>query len=290
HIVVRQRANRMAFDFNCVNTFKINDPQAPTGFVADLDENAAGNGPILGDMKIAASPQVISQDDAEGGGVLIAFSNPTGQPASETIYVVNPLIDPDADNAFNIFNSAPNLLAELEFESPFSVMADGSPNAATPWAVGRNFKTGNETDGANDTILGPTCQFVNGGNVNFNFVDNPQSTPGTYDHFDNAGTRFLLTLSLQRTVNSVEAGASLAVGDDVLFISAITDSDLGINLTQARTAPAKITAIGVAVVNRGKDMNKVSQPASDVSVRLIAFRLHWDFPKIDFTKIPLIRP
>jgi hypothetical protein len=282
---MRQRANHMAFDYNYVNTFKINNSQ--TGFVADLDQNPAGEGPVLNDMKVAFSPNIISLSDAQGDGVNIAFSNPTRKTASETIYVVNRLNDPNADDAFNIFNTAPNLLAELEFESPFSVMADGCPNTKTPWAVGLNFKTGDETDGTNDIIMGPTCQFVDGGNVNFNFVDTPRTAPGTYEYFDNAGTRFKLILSLQRTANTVEAGAWL-IFDDVAFISAITDPNFGKNLIDARTAQSKITAIGVAVVNRGKDMNKVPQPPSDVSVHLIAFRLHWDFQQLDAIRLPLL--
>jgi hypothetical protein len=293
----------MAFDFNYVNSFKIHaDPDGNfLGLLPDKDTNPAGTGKsVLGDMQGARTANVDPdlggpQPPDEGGGFIVAFTNGSGKSGSETIYIVNPLNQSDPNNIYNIFNSAPNLLAELEFDLPRAQKLDGTPTM-TPWAVGLNFKTGDQTDlGPDvDVPIGPRCQFIDGGNIRFRGAGTDQFHSGTYDGF--AGTRFKLTVSLQRTATTFESGASLLLDDmDVAFIGATDvnhDSHVpqyGKNLIDARTAAAKITAIGVAVANTGQDMQGNSQPPSQVTVRLLAFRLSWDYPEIDLTRIPLIR-
>jgi hypothetical protein len=201
------------------------------------------------------------------------------------------VVTPLDDFGDSIFNRAPNLLAELEFESPFSEMADGSPNTATPWAVALNFKTGNEQDLATDSKIGARFTFI-GGAARFRGAGPEQVQNGTYADF--AGTKFTLWVFIDRTETTFESGSFGAVG--ATPFAGVTDVNtdptvlkFGMSLAAARIAGAKITAVGVSVVNNGQDKDMNAQPASQVSVRLIEFRLSWDFPKLDLTPFPLIR-
>jgi hypothetical protein len=284
----------MAFDFNYVSTFRV-DPgptgNPPVGFFADTDTNQAGEGPILGDMKAWASPDITINGDASGGGFVVGFTNPTHAPASANIYVVTPL----DDFGDSILNRAPNLLAELEFDSPQFMNSDGNPTQLTPWTVALNFKTGNENDLPSDSRIGARFTFI-GGAANFRGAKPVNKVLGTYADF--AGTRFTLRVSIQRTETTFESGAMAFVGDagssgpEGHFIGLTdvnTDSTIlkfGLSLNAARNAGAKITAAGVSVVNNGQDGDGNPQPPSQVSVHLIAFRLAWDFPKPVLTSIP----
>jgi hypothetical protein len=285
--------------FNYVNKFTA-DPGPPIVFPADSDTNQAGQGgPFLGPMKRAVSPNIMTDDYATLVGYGVRFTNPTGTPGTESFYVVNPLqpainpfeLRPNAPNhQFNILNTAPNLIAELEFDSPEFVMLDGSQQS-TPWTVALLFKTGSETD------LGPDVEPRIG--VRFTFVDGAVKFKGAGpDQVLNAplfgfgafgATKFKLLVDINRTETSFSSNAVGFVGDTIFVgqtdvIQPPPLPQFGMNLVDASTAEAKITAVGVSVVDNGQETG-----ASKVSVRLTAFRLAWDFPELELISIPLIR-
>jgi hypothetical protein len=257
-------------------------------------------------MKRAVSPGITTDDDLTGVGFAVRFTNPTGAPGTESFYVVNPLkpaVNPEtfvvhAPNGgelnlqFNILNTAPNLTAELEFDSPEFMMLNGSEQL-TPWTVALSFKTGNETD------LGPLVEPRIG--VRFTFTDGVLKFRGAGDDQllsvpsgGFGGTKFKLRVDVNRTKTSFSSNAVGTVGDTVFVGQPDVNLDpmlpqFGTNLIDASTATAKITAVGVSVVDNGQDGDGNRQPASQVSVRLTAFRLAWDFPELELISIPLIR-
>jgi hypothetical protein len=261
----------MAYIFNYVNFFKIDADAADNpGFLPALDTDASFELNVLKDMQTAVLGTPFldpAQRPGDKGGFIVEFENEPPHRASETIYAVDRI---------NKLNSAPTLVAEVQFDSPRATWLDGTPNNQATWAVGVNFKTGDQTDGPDDMFVGPTCQFVEGGNINFNFTDQDQSQTGTYDDYASQSTRFKLLVEIHRTSTTFEANGSLSIDGQFVFFGEITDPGFGSLTAAAATSAPKITAAGIAVAITGKDANQnILVNASKVSVRLISFRLFY---------------
>ncbi len=225
-----------------------------------------------------------------------------GDIASRTVYVVSsPHLVLQGHTPKGVvpgkFSYSPHLIAEVLFDKPNCQEVTTSP---TTWAVGLNFKSGDQTDAIMDqsSLVGATCQFVNGGNVNFNGTEYDPSPSYAYsgsyaDYNAKVGTQsttFLLRVNLGRTATSADASAGLTLirpdlasesGYDVTYIppegqgilnetvSPITDNVY--NLSEAESNAQKLTAAGIVVVNH--------KGQSTVSVRLLEFNLmYYNYP------------
>jgi hypothetical protein len=201
---------------------------------------------------------------------------------SRTLYVVNP-------NYADKFRVAGTLIAEVEFDRVNCTLEGNSFTAPTIWAVGLNFKSGNETDRPDDLIVGPTCQFRNKGQLNFHGTDfdNEPAHVETYASYSANATIFKLRTTLIRAADTVQAYSSLSLS--TLKYPFAGNSDGAQDLTQAEANPQTITAIGIAVVNKGIVESSpipdplplhTPPPTSDalpsvVSVRLRSFSLYY---------------
>jgi hypothetical protein len=257
----------------------------------------------------------IAQDlPSPGSDGLTVTVKSDGDIASRTVYVVsNPHLVLQRHTPKGVvpgkFSYSPHLVAEVLFDNPNCEEATASP---TTWAVALNFKSGDQTDKAGDPadpttdfIVGVTCQFVAGGNVNFHGTEYDPTPSYAYPlvgtanyadyHEGTETTKFLLRVNLSRTATSTDATASLTIirpdpasdsGYEVTYIppvgkgilnetvSPITDNVQ--DLSEAESNVRKLTAAGIAVVNfKGK---------STVSVRLLEFNLlyynYWYLTKL----------
>jgi hypothetical protein len=263
---------------NYVQIFSQSHPQTdtdPSGTQTKVlgDMHRGGDGNAQDEQGFALDP---------GEGLFVNVSRHGIGPCSRTVYVVNP-------NYADKFSVAGTLIAEVEFDRVNCTVEGLTFTAPTIWAVGLNFKSGNETDRPDDLIIGPTCQFRNKGKLNFNGTDfdNQPSHVETYASYSANQTIFKLSTTLIRTANTVQAYSSLSLSTLQYSFTGITDGAQ--DLTQAETNPKKITAIGIAVVNKGKTESSLipdplplhtPPPTSDalpsvVSVRLRSFSLYY---------------
>lgn len=285
--------------FNYVNSFHEHaEPQSDppsTQFDPGVDiDLVTGDQNVLGPMVLASTDKidggpVVTDFDATEEGLYLGQTNYSLAPpaASKTIYVVSK----------DKFEYAPFLHAELDFDLPNCLGFDDTkdtkhtydyvPTAAV-WAVGLNFKTGDETDNPLDVILriGPTCQFRDGGNIRFHTVTNmdPMSTvyAGTYEGYGD--TIFTLKVQMSRNDTSVEAYAWLLLNSQIIASGQLAsrgeflgDEPLQ-SLEGARDDTLKITAIGVSLANMGPIPGQ-SSLIPRASVRLRQFRLRYPLPR-----------
>ncbi len=230
----------------------------------------------LGSMKLGKSPAGVATTPKfesavygaggvikKPGGMVLTAKHPNNQDnvASRLVYALSS----------TQFKSAKRMVAEVVFDHPDAVLNTGKP-ALDQWAVALNFKTGNHNDGSTDVRVGPTCQFLNGGDVRLGMVvhriDPLESH--TYKHYRTQKATFRFSLYVERTnATSVAGGA--------LDIDGVTDSsdlsNLPPNLSGITSANA-FTAVGIAIVTPGvNDPLKVPT----VSARLRSFAL-WIYP------------
>jgi hypothetical protein len=295
--------------FNYVNTFKPGpNPETPR-FLPDTDVDVVtGQNSNLGAMLLAFTHDLIVVPTfvSTPNGLVLEVANTSQEPPpmSKTVYVVSKITSVDQiDHLPNKFEYAPFLSAELEFDSPNCSSYDYSPDIphfdALPstWAVGLNFKTGDQTDNPTDGWLriGPTCQFKNGGDIYFHMTDFPGKQrvwSDTYKNYADTNAVFTLRLLMSRSETQVHAAASLSLNSEIIASGQILSqgtmddpemTDIPVqNLNEARTNPYKITAIGVALVNLGP---VPEQPlvAPLVSVRLRKFSLRYPTAEV---KVP----
>jgi hypothetical protein len=207
-------------------------------------------------------------------------------PESRTFYVVSPAVSwEDNTPESNLFNNSPSLKAEVEFDLP-KISFQGSDDPDPPiWAVGLNFKSGDETDlgAAEQLLIGVTCQFRDVGTTRFHGTvgDPAWEHYSTYDDYDAFGSVFRLSISLTRTVNTVKAYGSFFINgnqlrSDEIATSMVPEDAMLLNLAESSASDKpQITAVGVAVVNFGQDVKGNPLLLHTVSVRLRKFSLSY---------------
>jgi hypothetical protein len=110
------------------------------------------------------------------------------------------------------------LNAEIVFDLPSGSDKPGQTRCNSKqfkWGVGLILKSGDQNEYPDDQLMGPTCQFFNGGSINFHGTDYcrpgadlqdlstcPQEVPGgTYKY---VGTTFSMSLSLWRNLEEID--------------------------------------------------------------------------------------
>jgi hypothetical protein len=291
--------------FQYVNFFdRISLADGQLTLPADIDTDPSfKESKVLGPMKASATAGIQNPNegvflDTDGVLKVVLESDTIAGFQSRTFYAVSPMIptsalttvagsagsQPPGQETFlpNHFNVAPNLYAVLDFDSPDSSARNPGDAGRVTWAVGLNFKSGNETDqGMGDKILiGPTCQFIENGNVRFNYTNatGPQLVyEGTYEEYAFNKTSFRLTLSMTRTLFNVEITASLLIDNIVrASVQIIPDATPPLDLLEiARPNSTHITAVGVALGFTGHSSDGTPVEGGTVVVRLRNFSLNY---------------
>jgi hypothetical protein len=188
--------------------------------------------------------------------------------ASRTLYLVTP---PTTINNPSGLNQTPNIQAIVEFDSPKSFEFGTSTPSMNKWAVGLNVKDGDANDnGPADNVIGPTCQFHDGGQVRMN-TDAPNSAviplPANNTYDDLASKTFTLSLEINRTPLEGGGFGRLMVGTPAANYTTPSEMLIVPSLNfAAQNYPSSFASIGIALVNApGVD--------STVSVRLKRFEI-----------------
>ena len=161
-------------------------------------------------------------------------------------------------------NELSNIVAFLSFDMPNSHRY-GEPDSQSlnKWAVGLNIKDGgNEDNGPKDTVLGPTCQFHDGGQIRMHTSDDttvlsiPQKT---YAGIADALVQLTLVLRINRATKSASGELLWPLG----FLGEVTTEPQPITVPTLNVGqkPWLVNAIGFSVVN-------APGPDSLVSVRI----------------------
>jgi len=171
------------------------------------------------------------------------------------------------------------LTAEILFDRPLTLGTfHGKPVRAVhcnamehKWAVGLALKSGTQNEFSDDQRIGVTCQFFNGGSMNFHKTDYnngntncPHEVPykKTYTDYWNDGTVFALSLSIWREGTAV-------VGKGAFYLTSPTGplgdpivANLTIPKDPATKAPYTnidwVSALGVSLVSAKNDLDLVS--------------------------------
>ena len=192
------------------------------------------------------------------GGVRIPVQHTNGDIASRTFYLPLP----------KAVGQAGVLMAHVVFDTP-DVFTQAGPTApevpaVTKWAVGLNFKDGNEDDLVTDTFrIGATCHFDGDSHVTLKFTNTTDPPPPdtTYAVYRAKRTSFQMTVRVVRTLNDGTGEARLQVGSAPAQQGALN----GIT-PQTFDSASYLEQVGIAVVC-------VNPTEAIVRVRLQSFKL-----------------
>ena len=137
------------------------------------------------------------------------------------------------------------------------------------FAVGLNFKNGNEMDDPTDIRFGPACRFKNLTGLSLSFVNLPSNGPAfpqrTYSDYGASGTVFTLQATLYRTKSSASGFGALRIDDAVFWHGSLVEK-----ADKIWPAGSKLpSVVGFALVHH-KD--NVGDPLAEHAIASVRFR------------------
>jgi hypothetical protein len=186
----------------------------------------------------------------------------TPYPESRTLFVHH-------DWLLSLQGKFGSISAEVQFNLPY---ADPLPNPDpvapdSAWAVGLVLKDGTAAEEQSpDKSVITTCQFINGGNVNFHntdFINNPVDTRTYPDYAHTVPTQFRLSMTIYKKPAGVTGVASLQLDNKPAFSGSLSVANLA--------SFDSVTNIGISVVS-----TKNLLPKFKVHIQRFAFRIDYD--------------